>query len=158
MRRIVLILPALALVACQADTPTAIEEPIQAEKTLPDNKVLFIGATLWQGYEGYEFVVPKETRIPQNVWAAGYSRLSGVDNGGYIAYWGTPVYWMHQTQDVTGDGVTDLRLMVVFGPDSPCTIDVTLPLTRTRLSLWVYFEDTATPDILEYFQLDCPIS
>ena len=158
MRRILWWLPALALAACQADAPTAIDEETQAEKTLPDNKVLFLGATLWQGYEWYEFVVPKETRVPFNVVAGGYGRLQGPSNGGEIAYWGTQEYWMHQTQDVTGDGVTDLRLMVVFGPDSPCTIDVTLPLTRTGLSLWVYFEDTATPDILEYFQLDCPIS
>jgi len=160
MRRILYWLPALALVACQADTPTTIDEPIQAEKTLSDTKLTFLGAGVFGDFEFWGFLVPSETRPPtivdflvrrtENTWrAVPPSSFASATYG-----------------DETGDGIPDLRVYFIYDVGGvipvPCSV---WPFTEGRDAAWVmlalwYGDPAPTADYVGTVrvQVDCPLS
>ena len=107
MRRTLCWLPALALVACQADAPTAIDGPIQADKSLPDNRVVVVADNVINGrWELLWAVLPGETR-----WGVGWMQVVPPGNEPFVYM---SVAGERFFSDWTGDGIDDL----VFGFDA----------------------------------------
>ena len=154
MRSILCWLPALALVACQADVPTATDQSIQAERTLPDNKeVLLADRVMDTANEDLVFVIPSETRELNR------ARLMV----GYATGWYYIVPWLDDAvTDATGDGVDDLLLL--FDGYTACRSVLLLierfELNRSPTSDWqveldVWFTTHLTPDITKNFSFSC---
>jgi hypothetical protein len=155
MRRILLMLPVLALVACQGDVPTEIDEPPSLARNPSDTKPSFRNVGFSAGYEHWYFYVPSETRQP----IAATLSVKWNDTWKVVdPAW----FWANPSDDLTGDGIPDLFLLFAwpYWPnEGPCSVRPfaynDLDGARVELTLW--FDQAVYQGTTRIQNVDCPL-